>query len=692
MPRNWRTVLGLLIGAVVLWTICWQLQGPLRGTATCCIISYLLLAAQAAICPGWLASAADGVQEDGTIRWSRQGRVLTIVGMHVGILLGALDVYGQMHIAIGPLFAIGKGELELVDVGLGIRQFAGHVLTGTAVGGLIALLAGAALGRSFAMVLGGSIGWFLGITLRILSQDAQSPTVTWVALAWLILGVLLGYLCRNRIAGFGRPARRWAGIVTLPAFAVASWYWAAYGQYSVFYSSQVPALTTFQRLEIAWRWNGGAIMFMLLSSSVLAGGLGALVASEISRRRTRVAADAVGSFRRMWPVAWTMVALLLAVSATRLWHERRQNLELIAALPENYWGFAIGPKGDPIVELSHRDLWHTYRGRHERNDNGKAVFAVRRGLGSYPPREIVVPVGLGAVIGSSDRRGPLAISCDGRRLAWVVTTRSEIRDARGRRFSTTSKIGVGDLETATILAEVEISGGAEFLTFSPKGDRVAVWLAGEWVVYDADGLRETARWDAGNQSNYSFKQVPSPGAFSPDGSHFAHLVFDREGSDPPCRLDLRKVGGDEPASARLQESDRWIATAFQDSSTVVLAGEKRCLVWRVAPDNRLQLTDSLTWGPFEFTCSALSQDGRVVIGRGIVPGHSYQQHAGHLLRLPDGAFLGRIPQPPDPHFGCSLSPDGTCFVQRSYHDELKVWRMTARQLKRLEQHGRPGER
>lgn len=273
------------------------------------------------------------------------------------------------------------------------------------------------------------------------------------------------------------------------------------------------------------------------------------------------------------------------------------------------------------------------------------------------------------------------ISRDGRRLAWVVRTRSEIRDARGRRHSTTSKIGVGDLETAAVLAEVEISGGAEFLTFSSKGDRLAIWLAGEWVVYDADGLRETARWDAGNQSNYSFKQVPSPGAFSPDGSHFAHLVFDRDGSDAPWRLDVREVGGNEPTSVRLQGSDRWIATAFQDSSTVVLAGEKRCFAWRVAPDGHLQLTHSLTWGPFEFMCRGLSQDGRVVIGT-----------SGHLLRLPDGAFLGRIPQPPDPHFGCSLSPDGTCFVQRSYNDELKVWRMTARQRRRLEQDGRPRER
>lgn len=693
MPRNWRTVVGLLVGAVVLWLICWQLQGPLRGTATCCIISYLLLAALAAICPGWLASAADAVQEDGTIRWSRRGRVLTIVGMHVGILLGALDVYGQMHIAIGPLFAVGKGDLELVDVGLGIRQFAGHVLTGTAVGGLIALLAGAALGRSFAIVLGGSIGWFLGITLRILSQDAQSPTVTWVALTWLILGVLLGSLCRNRIAGFGRPARRWAGIVTLPAFAVASWKWAALCQHFAFDSSRAPTLTTFQRLEIAWSRNGGAFTFMLLSSGVLAGGLGALVASEVFRRRTGVAADRVCARRRLWPVAWAMVAILLAVSATRLWHERLQELELVATLPEGSMGFAVGPKGDPIVELSYRDLWHRRGGRHERSENGKVVFAIGRDFGSRHPQEIVVSVGPGNVIGSSDHRGPLEISQDGRRLAWVVTTQIEIRDARGRRYSTASKIGVGDLEAATVLAEVEVSGGAKLLTLSPKGDRLAIWLAGEWVVYDADGLSELARWEGKCGFGFPFKNVAGPGAFSPDGSRFAHLFLDREGSETACRLDVTDVASARTlTSARLPEAGRWIALAFQDSSTIVLVGLKHHFTWEMDSNNDLRLIRSHEWGAFEFTCSALSQDGRVVIGRGIVPGHSYRQHAGHLLRLPDGAFLGRIPQPPDPHSGCSLSPDGTCFVQKSYSDELKVWRMTARQRKRLEQDGRPRER
>ncbi len=692
MPRNWRTVPGLLIGVVVLWVICWQLQGPLRGTATCCIISYLLLAAQAAIYPGWLATAADGVGEDGTTGWSRLGRVLTIVGMHVGIVLGALDVYGGRHVGLGAFFPMVGADLQLVDVGHGIRQFVGHALTGTAIGGLIALLAGSTLGRSFAIVLGGSIGWFLGIAVCFLSRDAQSPTVTWIALAWLILGVLLGCLWGNRIAGFGRLARRWAGIVSLPAFAVASWKWAILSQHFAFDPSRVPTLTMFQRLEIAWRWNGGALTFVLLSSGVLAGGLGALVASEVFRRRTGVAADRVCARRRLWPVAWAMAGILLAVSATRLWHERLQELELVATLPENQFGFRTGPEGNCVVALSYRDVWRQdLHGSYQQTGAGKAVFGITRALGSQPPAEIVVSVGAGGVYESSGAGDGFVISRDGRRLAWVVTTRSEIRDAQGRRFSTTSKIGVGDLDTATVLAEVEMSGSAEFLTLSPKGDRVAIWLAGEWVVYDTDGLREIARWDAGNQSNYSFKQVPFPGAFSPDGGLFAHLVFDHEGSDAPWRLDVRKVGAGEPASARLQPG-RWIAVAFQDSSKVILAGEKRCLAWRVDPDDRLELTHSLAWGPFQFTCSALSLDGRVVIGRGIVPGHSYQQFAGHLLRLPDGAFLGRIPQRPDPHFGCSLSPDGTCFVQKSYSDELKVWRMTARQLRGLEQDDRARER
>ncbi len=694
MPRNWRTVLGLLIGVVVLWLICWQLQGPLRGTAMCCIISYLLLAAQAAICPGWLASVADGFQEDGTIRWSRLGRVLTIVGMHVGIVLGALDVYGGRHVGLGAYFPIFGADLQLVDVGHGIRQFVGHALTGTAGGGLIALLAGAALGRSFAVVLGGSIGWFLGIAVCILSRDAQSPTVTWIALAWLILGVLLGCLWGNRIAGFGRLARRWAGIVTLPAFALASWKWAALSQHFAFDPSRVPTLTMFQRLEIAWRWNGGALTFMLLSSGVLAGGLGAMVASGIFRRRNGVAVDTVRARWRTWPVAWMMVAILLAISATRLWHERLQELELVATLPENQFGFRTGPEGNCVVALSYRDVWRRdLHGSYQQTGAGKAVFGITRALGSQPPAEIVVAVGAGGVYESSGRVDGFVISRDGRRLAWVVTTRSEIRDAQGRRYSTASKIGVGDLEAATVLAEVEVSGGAEFLTLSPKGDRVAVWLAGQWVVYDADGLEELGRWEGKCGFGFPFKDVAGPGAFSPDGSRFAHLFLDREGSETACRLDVSDVAsGRTLTSARLPEAGRWIALAFQDSCRIALVGLKHHFTWEMGSDGKLRLIRSHEWGPFEFTCTALSQDGRVVIGRGVVPGHSYQQHAGHLLRLPDGAFLGRIPQSPYPHVGCSLSPDGTCFVQKSYNDELKVWRMTARQLRQLEQDDRARER
>lgn len=685
MRRRVWIVGGIFVVLVILWLILWCWQGAVRGTTNWCVVGYLLLAALAAVRPGWLASPADGVQEDGTIRWSRLGWILTIVGMHLGIAIGALDVYGQMHIAIGPLFAIGKGDLELVDVILGIRQFAGHVLTGAAVGGLVALLAGATLGRSFAVVLGGSVGWFLGIALCFLSHDAQSPTITWLALAWLAFAVGLGWLCRNRIAGFGRLARRWTGIVTLPAFAAASWKLAALSQYFAFDASRSPNLTVIQRLEIAWRWNGGAITFVLLSGGVLAGGLGAIIASQVFRRRTGVATDTVRTRRCVWPVAWTIAALLLVVSAVHLRHERLQELEFVGTLPENQFGFRVGPKADPIVEPSFRDLWHISRGRHERSENGKAVFEIVRGLGSQPPQEIVVLVGMGDVIGSSSGSAPLAISRDGRRLAWAVTTCSESRGPHGREFSTVTKIGIGDLDEAAVLAETEVSGHADSLTLSPKGDRLAIWLAGQWVVYDADGLRETARWGAGNQSNYSFRQVRFPGAFSPNGSLFAHLVFDREGSDAPWRLDVREVDRGKSASTRLQESDRWIAVAFQNSSTVILAGQKRFLAWQVDSDNHLRLTHSHEWGPRQFTCSALSQDGRVAIGWGIVPGHSYQQHAGHLLRLPDGAFLGRIPQSPDPHTGCSLSSDGTCFVQRTYQDELKVWRMTASQVKRLEQ-------